>query len=40
MHPLDELKLAGVDMTKPEVIKSALKMFESYISEFEKIYNE
>ena len=38
MYPIDELKVAGVDMTKPEVIESALNMFEDTINEFEKLF--
>lgn len=39
MYPIDELKVAGVDMTKPEVIENAIKMFDEIIDEFRKIYN-
>ena len=39
MYPLDELKLAKVDMNDPNVVLSAIKMFESYIEEFNNIYN-
>ena len=39
MEPLDELKVAGVDMTKPEVVESAIHMFEEILNEFETIYN-
>jgi len=39
-YPANELKLANVDVTKPEVIESALNMFEDTINEFEKIYME
>lgn len=39
MYPLDELKVAGVDMTNKEVIKSAIDMFNDTIDEFEKVYN-
>lgn len=39
MEPLDELKVAGVDMTKPEVVESAIHMFEDILSEFEEVYN-
>lgn len=38
LDPLDELKVAGVDMTKPEVVLSAIKMFEEILDEFEKTY--
>ena len=40
MEPLEELKVAGVDMTKPEVVLSAIQMFEEILNEFEKTYNE
>ena len=36
MYPVDELKLAGVDMTNPEVIESAISMFKDVIEEFKK----
>jgi len=39
MYPIDELKVAGVDMTKPEVIEKAINMFDEIIEEFKKIYN-
>lgn len=38
-YPLDELKIAGVDMTSPKVIESALKMFNDVIDEFIEVYN-
>lgn len=38
-YPIEELKIAGVDITKPEVIESALKMFNEVIDEFIKVYN-
>lgn len=31
MQPLDELKIAGVDLTNPEVIQSAMNMFKTYL---------
>lgn len=37
LDPLDELKVAGVDMTKPEVVESAIKMFDEILDEFEQI---
>ena len=40
MEPLDELKVAGVDMTKPEAVLSAIKMFDEILDEFEKTYND
>ena len=39
MYPIDELKVAGVDMTKPEVIEKAIKMFIDIIDEFKEVYN-
>ena len=40
MDPLDELKVAGVDMNDPKVIESALKMFDETIELFKEIYNK
>ena len=37
MYPLDELKLAGVDMNKPEVVESAISMFKETIEEFKTL---
>jgi len=39
-NPIDSLKIAGVDLTKKEVIESALKMFDKNIEEFKEIYKE
>lgn len=39
-YPLDELKIAGVDMTKKEVVLSAIDMFKEYLKEFEELYNK
>ena len=36
-YPLNELKIAGVDMNNPEVINSAIKMFDELIDEFIKL---
>ncbi|MEE3343086.1 MAG: oligoendopeptidase F [Bacilli bacterium] len=38
--PLESLKLAGVDLSKKEVVESAIKMFNDTIEEFKSIYNE
>ena len=38
-YPLEELKIAGVDMTNKEVVESAINMFRETIEEFKKIYN-
>jgi len=35
--PLESLKLAGVDMARPEPVRSALKVFEGYLDELEKL---
>ena len=32
-YPLDSLKLAGVDMSKPEPVKAAMKVFEELLNE-------
>ena len=40
MKPLEELKVAGVDMTDSKVVLSAIKMFEEILKEFEEIYNQ
>ena len=40
LSPLDSLKLAGVDLSSKEVVESALKMFESAINEFKRIYEQ
>ncbi len=39
-NPIESLKLAGVDLTKPEVVNNAITMFESIINEFRKMYFE
>jgi len=39
MYPLEELKIAGVDMTNAEVVMSAIDFFEEKIDEFEKLYD-
>lgn len=40
MDPVDELREAGVDISKPEVIEEALNMFKETIEEFKNIYSE
>ena len=37
--PVNELKVAGIDVTKSEVIESAIKKFDETIEEFKKLYN-
>lgn len=39
-YPLEELKIAGVDLTKEEVIQSAMDMFDEYLDKLEKLLNE
>lgn len=39
-NPIDSLKLAGVDLTKKEVVESAINMFNDTINEFKKLINE
>jgi len=40
LNPIDSLKLAGVDLTKKEVIESAIKMFDKTIEDFQKLTKE
>jgi len=40
LSPNEELKLAGVDLTKEETYKNAIKMFKDLVDEFEKTYRE
>lgn len=40
MDPLDELRHAGVDLSTPAPIETALKKFESVLDEAEKAYEE
>jgi oligoendopeptidase F len=37
MYPIDELKIVGVDLTKPDTVANALKVFEETLNEFEKL---
>lgn len=37
MYPIDELKIAGVDLTSAEPIRRSLKVFEDTIGEFEQL---
>ncbi len=37
MYPIDELKIVGVDLTKPDTVANALKVFEETLDEFEKL---
>ena len=38
--PVNELKVAGIDVTKSDVILSAIKMFDETIDKFKEIYNK
>lgn len=40
MYPVEELKVAGVDICDPKVVESAIHMFEETIEDFKKIINE
>lgn len=40
MYPLEELKVAGIDVSSPEIIESAMKMFDDVINKFETLYFE
>ncbi len=37
LHPIDLLKLAGIDMTTPAPVESALKKFDTLLDEFETL---
>ena len=36
-YPINELKIAGVDLMKPEVVGNAMKEFEKTVEELEKL---
>ena len=36
-YPIEELKIAGVDLTKPDTVKNALKVFDESLTEFEEL---
>ncbi len=36
-YPLNELQIAGVDLTKPDTVKNALKVFADTVDEMEKL---
>ncbi len=36
--PIESLKVAGVDLTKPEVIENAVKMFADTVKQFKELY--
>ena len=37
MYPIDELKIAGVDLTKPETVQNALEVFQTSLDELEQM---
>ena len=37
MYPIDELKIAGVDLNSPAPIASALRVFEETLEEFARL---
>ena len=39
-YPLAELKVAGVDLTKPEAVLSALDVFQASLDELEALLKE
>ena len=40
MDPLDELKVAGVDLSDPKVIDDALEVFDSYVDEYYELIKQ
>ena len=36
-YPINELKIAGIDVTKKDVIESAIKMFDNFIEQFKEL---
>lgn len=36
-HPLDELKTAGIDLTKPDTVADAMRIFDETITEFSEL---
>ena len=39
-YPLEELKIAGVDLTKPDTVNNAMKVFAESLDEFEQLLKE
>lgn len=39
-YPLEELKIAGVDLTKPDTVKNAMKVFADSLDELEALLSE
>lgn len=36
-HPIEELKVAGVDLTKPDAVANAMKVFDDTVTELEEL---
>ena len=36
-YPLEELKIAGVDLTKPDTVRDAMKIFDETVDELAKL---
>ena len=36
-YPINELKIAGIDLTSPEVVKNAMKVFDETIDELAEL---
>ena len=39
-YPIEELKVAGVDLTKPDAIAVAMKVFDDTVTELEQLIDE
>lgn len=39
-YPLNELKIAGVDLTKPDAVSSAMKVFDDTVTELKELLSE
>ena len=39
-YPLNELKIAGVDLTRPETVREALAVFDSSVTEMTALFEE
>jgi oligoendopeptidase F len=37
MYPIDALKMAGVDMTKPDAVDAAFAILEGYVDRLEQL---
>ena len=36
-YPINELKIAGVDLTKPDTVRDAMKIFDETVDELAKL---